>query len=121
MKKKLVSALLCATMIATMVAGCGFSGGTQKDDSSSKTKTEDTKKSDDTTTASSDTEFGKALAQVDKDLAPLPKKDSGMKLAAIESTLSNSFWVTMQQKIMVCLSMYRQRIQIQILLDSLIF
>ena len=97
MKKKLVSVLLCATMIATMVAGCGSSGGTQKDDSSSKTKTEDTKKSDDTTTASSDTEFGKALAQVDKDLAPLPKKDSGMKLAAIESTLSNSFWVTMQE------------------------
>lgn len=51
MKKKLVSVLLCATMIATMVAGCGSSGGTQKDDSSSKTKTEDTKKSDDTTTA----------------------------------------------------------------------
>ena len=97
MKKKLVSVLLSATMIATMVAGCGSSGGTQKDDSSSKTKTEDTKKSDDTTTASSDTEFGKALAQVDKDLAPLPKKDSGMKLAAIESTLSNSFWVTMQE------------------------
>lgn len=30
-------------------------------------------------------------------MAPLPKKDSGMKLAAIESTLSNSFWVTMQE------------------------
>ena len=38
-----------------------------------------------------------AEAQVDEDLAPLPDKDSGKKLAAIESTLSNSFWVTMQE------------------------
>ena len=41
--------------------------------------------------------FGKALAQVNEALAPLPEKDTGKKLAAIESTLTNSFWVTMQE------------------------
>ena len=39
MKKKIVSALLCATMVATMFAGCGSSGdsgdsGDAKKDSS---------------------------------------------------------------------------------------
>mgnify|MGYP000837398926 CR=1 FL=1 len=33
MKKKIVSALLCATMVATMFAGCGSSGDTSKDSS----------------------------------------------------------------------------------------
>lgn len=33
MKKKIVSALLCATMVATMFAGCGSSGDTPKDGS----------------------------------------------------------------------------------------
>lgn len=32
-----------------------------------------------------------------KALEPLPDKDTGVKLAAIESTLANSFWITMQQ------------------------
>ena len=36
--------------------------------------------------------FTQAMAQVDEDFAPLPNKDSGVKLAAIESTLANSFW-----------------------------
>lgn len=30
-------------------------------------------------------------------LTPLPDKDTGVKLAAIESTLANSFWITMQE------------------------
>lgn len=30
-------------------------------------------------------------------LKPLPQKDTGVKLAAIESTLANSFWITMQE------------------------
>ncbi|MCF6463919.1 sugar ABC transporter substrate-binding protein [Clostridium sp. Cult1] len=30
-------------------------------------------------------------------LEPLPEKDTGVKLAAIESTLANSFWITMQE------------------------
>lgn len=37
------------------------------------------------------------MRQVNEDLAPLPEKDTGKKLAAIESTLTNSFWVTMQE------------------------
>lgn len=94
MKKKIISALLCVTMVATMAVGCGASGDEKKDDAD-KQKTEQAK--DDKEEVASDTVFGKALAQVDEDLAPLPEKDTGKKLAAIESTLSNSFWVTMQE------------------------
>lgn len=92
MKKRMVSVLLCAAMVASMAAGCGSS---EED-----TKKEDTKQETEKTDSSSsepETVFEKALAQVDEDMAPLPKKDSGASLAAIESTLSNSFWVTMQE------------------------
>ena len=91
MKKKLVSVLLCAAMVAAMAAGCG---GSQEDTQESKDEKESG--SSKTEAVSEDTMFGQALAQVDEDLAPLPEKDTGKKLAAIESTLSNSFWVTMQ-------------------------
>ncbi len=42
-----------------------------------------------------------AMAEAEKQLldalAPLPDKNSGAKLAAIESTLANPFWITMQK------------------------
>lgn len=37
MKKKVVSALLCATMVATMFAGCGSSGGSGDSNTSNDT------------------------------------------------------------------------------------
>lgn len=80
-----------------MVAGCGSSSSDEKKED---TKTEDTEKKDDAkedAASGEDTLFTQAMAQVDEDFAPLPKKDSGVKLAAIESTLANSFWVTMQE------------------------
>ena len=97
MKKKLVSILLCVSMVSAMVAGCGSSSSDEKKED---TKTEDTEKKDDAKeddASGEDTLFAQAMAQVDEDFAPLPKKDSGVKLAAIESTLANSFWVTMQE------------------------
>lgn len=100
MKKRFLSVLLCAMMIGVMTAGCGSSpdeedsrGDTAKEDTDAEDK--DVDDSDDVRAA--DTVFTKALAQVDEELAPLPEKDTGKKLAAIESTLSNSFWVTMQE------------------------
>ena len=94
-KRKLVSVLLCVAMTATMAAGCGSDTG-KKDSGKDTAKTEE-KKDGGAEDISSDTVFGKAPAQVNEDLAPLPEKDSGKKLAAIESTLTNSFWVTMQE------------------------
>lgn len=91
MKKKLVSVLLCTAMVASMAAGCSGSGEDTKKEETAQT----TEKSE--TSSGEDTLFQQALAQVDKDLAPLPEKDTGTSLAAIESTLSNSFWVTMQE------------------------
>ena len=45
MKKKLVSILLCVTMVSAMVAGCGSSSSDEKKED---TKTEDTAEKDDT-------------------------------------------------------------------------
>ena len=42
MKKKIISALLCVTMVATMAVGCGTSGDEKKDDAD-KQKTEQAK------------------------------------------------------------------------------
>ena len=87
MKKRLVSVLLCMVMVVSMFAGCG-----SKEETTEAETTETT-----TEEATEETLFTKALADVDVALAPLPEKDSGVTLGAIESTLSNSFWVTMQE------------------------
>lgn len=96
MKKKILSILLCTAMVATMAVGCGSSS---EEESTEDTATEETTEEEDTAddAAEAETEFTKALAQVDEDLAPLPEKATGKKLAAIESTLSNSFWTVMQE------------------------
>ena len=94
MKKKLISVLLCFAMVATMAVGCGGSG---EEENTEGAATEEESSEEETEAVSEDTLFGQALAQVDEDLAPLPEKGTGKKLAAIESTLSNSFWVTMQE------------------------
>lgn len=91
MKKKLVSALLCVTMVAGLAAGCG-SSTTESDEGAKEEKTEESSNS-----AEPETEFQKAKAQIDQDLEPLPEKDTGISLAAIESALSNSFWATMKE------------------------
>lgn len=96
MKKKILSILLCTAMVATMAVGCGSSSEEEStEDTATEETTEEEDKADDASEA--ETEFTKALAQVDEDLAPLPEKDTGKKLAAIESTLSNSFWTVMQE------------------------
>lgn len=60
MKKKLVSALLCAAMVSTLLAGCGDSGSTGGTSNSTGSSTNDT---------SSDTAAG--------DTAPAPAADAG--------------------------------------------
>lgn len=93
MKKKIVSVLLCVAMVAAMAAGCGNSQDESKEEETQATE----EKTDGADSKEAETVFQKALAQVDEDLAPLPEKDTGKSLAAIESTLANSFWVTMQE------------------------
>ena len=109
MKKKILSILLCTAMVATMAVGCGSSS---EEESTEDTATEETTEEEDTAddAAEAETEFTKALAQVDEDLAPLPEKDTGKKLAAIESTLSNSFWcpVLLTRMVACCSALRRQ-------------
>lgn len=88
MKKRIVSVFLCLAMAATMAAGCG---------KTQETKTTTEEKETTEKTEEKETVFTKAMAELEESLAPLPEKDSGKKLAAIESTLSNSFWVVMQE------------------------
>lgn len=96
MKKKLVSVMLCMAMASVMVAGCG-SSSSESSDSSSKEETESSDETEEAEDTGEETEFTKAMKEMEKSLEPLPEKDSGKKLAAIESTLSNSFWVTMKE------------------------
>ena len=74
MKKRLISMLLTAGMLVSLVAGCGSSSSDEKKED---TKTEDTEKKDDAKeddASGEDTLFAQAMAQVDEDFAPLPKK-----------------------------------------------
>ncbi|MDR1193104.1 MAG: substrate-binding domain-containing protein [Peptococcaceae bacterium] len=43
------------------------------------------------------TAFEQANAELEAAIAPLPEKGTGVKIGAIESTLANSFWITMQE------------------------
>lgn len=99
MKRKLVSMLLCVAMVAVMAVGCGSPSDDTADEPKDDKATEESESQDEPEeeAAGEETLFQQALAQVDKDLAPLPKKDTGAELGAIESTLSNSFWVTMRE------------------------
>lgn len=97
MKKKVIAGILCATLLVALAACSSNSSNESESTSESSTEAASTETATDDSTPAQETEFQKALAQVDEDLAPLPAKDSGAKLGAIESTLSNSFWVTMQE------------------------
>lgn len=48
-------------------------------------------------TADGESSFKKAEGDLMKALEPLPKGDPKLKIAAIESTLSNPFWITMEE------------------------
>lgn len=80
-KKLIYLVLLCIMMLFVFTACSGDEDAT----------------SDETTTEETNTAFEQANADLEKALAPLPEKDTGVKVAAIESTLANSFWVTMQE------------------------
>lgn len=81
MKKKISLLLVGMLLVMVFAGGCG-----------SKDEGKETKEAEAQNTA-----FQKAEADLEKALAPLPDKDTGVKLAAIESTLANSFWITMQE------------------------
>lgn len=93
MKKKFLGLLLCLALIFSMTV----MGGCSNSEPAEEPAEETTEEAAETTESGEETVFQQALAQVDVDLAPLPEKGTGVNLGAIESTLSNSFWVTMQE------------------------
>ena len=89
MKKKIISALLCVSMVANMAVGWEHQRRKKRD--AKEQKTEESK--EDKEEVNADSVFGKALAQVDEDLAPLPKKipvRSLQRLKALCLTLSRN-------------------------------
>lgn len=78
--KKILSVLMI-TLIVISLIGCSQ-------------KTEEPATNKEPVTNSAFDEANKALEEA---LAPLPDKNTGVKIAAIESTLANSFWQTMQE------------------------
>lgn len=85
MKKRISLILVCMMLVMVFAGGCGSK---DEEQAANEAKTENTA-------------FQKAEADLEEALAPLPDKDTGVKLAAIESTLANSFWITIDRKSVV--------------------
>ncbi len=87
--RSIVSILLIiglVTFLSLGIVGCSNTD-TQSDN------VKETPKSEEKT----NTAMEEAEQKLLKALEPLPDKDTGVKLAAIESTLANPFWITMQE------------------------
>ncbi|MGO5051247.1 substrate-binding domain-containing protein [Lachnospiraceae bacterium LCP25S3_G4] len=89
MKRKVLSVILVAVMATSMLSACQSKKAETKE-----TKTEDVK---DAAKEVKNSKFQEANEELEKALGTLPEKDTGVKIAAIESTLANEFWVTMQK------------------------
>lgn len=86
--KKLFSTLLIFSLLSmTVLSGCS-SQTTEEEQPQEQTEQQETV---------TNTAFEEANKALEEALAPLPEKGSGVKLAAIESTLANSFWTVMQE------------------------
>ena len=96
MRKKFISLSLIVVIAfgMTLLSGCNEK---KSDESSSK----------------KDTEFTKAQAELDKSMAPLPKKKNGEKLGVILSSLSNEFWQTNKKGAEATAKEYGVKIDIQ--------
>lgn len=87
--KKILSLLMIALMVIALV-GCST---TSEEPDSNTENTENTETEEPVANSAFD-EANKALEEA---LAPLPDKNTDVKIAAIESTLANSFWQIMQE------------------------
>ncbi|MDO5689147.1 MAG: substrate-binding domain-containing protein [Tissierellia bacterium] len=113
--KRFLGMVLVVTMLLTLFVGCSPKEQdveTEKTEQAAKEETTEaasTEKAE--TTEAEETEATKTTEAAEditnsamkeaeeallKALEPLPEKDTGAKLGAIESTLSNPFWITMQ-------------------------
>jgi ABC-type sugar transport system substrate-binding protein len=83
--------ILIMCLLAVNMAGCASKGGTDKhEDKSSQTANK-------AEVASNNAGFQDAEAKLTEALAPLPKAGKKYKIAALEITLANPFWVTMKE------------------------
>lgn len=92
MKKRWITLLIMIMVVFALVAaGCGNSkdlAGPNPDDSLGQV---------DPNPEPVNSAFAEANQALEEALAPLPEKGTGVDVGAIESTLANSFWITMQE------------------------
>jgi D-allose transport system substrate-binding protein len=88
--KKILSLLMITLMVITLV-GCAQSGEEPEQDPNAENGATATEEPE------TNSAFDEANRALEEALAPLPDKETGVKIAAIESTLANSFWITMQE------------------------
>lgn len=88
---KLLLLSLVLILVAGLVTGCGNSAAPAEEPSASGEENPATE------TAATNSAYQEAENALLTALAPLPDLGTGVKLAAIESTLANPFWVTMQE------------------------
>ncbi|ATW27794.1 substrate-binding domain-containing protein [Candidatus Formimonas warabiya] len=89
-KVRLFFGMLFVCLFVLGAAGCGQPAENQEEDNS----TQETSAPEAQPTNAA---FLDAQAKLEAALAPLPKKDTQAKLAALEITLANPFWVTMKE------------------------
>lgn len=86
-KVKRILSILMVGLLIVFMSGCAQTKEPAND-------SENNGSAEETVTNSAFEEANKTLEEA---LAPLPDKGTGVKIAAIESTLANSFWQTMQE------------------------
>lgn len=95
--KKLISLILCTVLIFTLTA-CGNNNEDKVEDEKNE-ETEVVEETDEETSeeSSENSAFQEAEEKLLNSLAPLPETDEEYNIAAIEITLANPFWVTVQE------------------------
>ncbi|NLC76051.1 MAG: hypothetical protein GX750_00270, partial [Clostridia bacterium] len=91
--KKILS-LLIVVLLAMGLVACSQQAEDPGTEPETPPATEAPETAQEPVTNSAFEEANRALEEV---LAPLPEKGTGVKIAAIESTLANSFWLTVKE------------------------
>lgn len=89
---KRMTSLLMVIIMLVCLGGCTQQNQTESEESKKEVQNSEEKTEQQVT----NTAFEEANKVLEEALAPLPEKNTNVKIAAIESTLANSFWQTMK-------------------------
>lgn len=97
MKRKKMYMQVIVLLVIALVACNQQSAATEAATEATVTETATEGAIEAATETAGQTAFEQANADLETALAPMPEKGTGVKVGAIESTLANPFWITMQE------------------------